>query len=322
MSVAPRCWTGLDLPAPYAARIASLRRVMEALEFEIDLFTGMLRGRLARDPGYKAVRTIPGIGPVLAAVLLAEIGDITRFAAAAKLTCWAGMTPKHHQSDSQGPRGRITTQSYRLVRCRRRIGPTPARDQPPGHLPRPGRRPARPQHRRGRRRPPPTRVRLLRPPRPPRPRPTDPGHHRRPCSDGGLMKHPPRTGRRGRVGHDPAATPAARSRLLIDSADRSTAHPIMPTDPLRRRDDRQPPPPACRPPGTPALMSAPPPHPNDTREEPLNPSPPPTSSAERRRPQGPTAADAVAHSASLDPDASPACQQRRGQAPNRGHQHP
>ena len=38
---------GLDLPAPYAARIASLRRVMEGLDFEIDLFAGMLRGRLA-----------------------------------------------------------------------------------------------------------------------------------------------------------------------------------------------------------------------------------------------------------------------------------
>lgn len=107
---------GLDLPAPYAARIASLRRVMEALDFEIDLFTGMLRGRLARDPGYTAAQTIPGIGPTLAAVLVAEIGDITRFATAAKLTCWAGMTPKHHESDTKVRRGRITKQGSRLVR--------------------------------------------------------------------------------------------------------------------------------------------------------------------------------------------------------------
>ena len=35
--------------------------------------------RLAADPGYRAVQQIPGIGPVLAAVFVAEIGDVHRF---------------------------------------------------------------------------------------------------------------------------------------------------------------------------------------------------------------------------------------------------
>jgi transposase len=70
----------LDLPAPYAAQVASLRRVIESMQFEIDVFAGLVRARLAHDPGYAAVQTIPGIGPVLGAVLVAEIGDITRFA--------------------------------------------------------------------------------------------------------------------------------------------------------------------------------------------------------------------------------------------------
>jgi transposase len=106
----------LDLPAPYTARIASLRRVMEAVDFEIDLFAGLVRGRLVRDPGYTAVQTIPGIGPVLAAVLVAEIGDVTRFTRPEQLTCWAGLTPKHHESDTHVHRGRITKQGSRLVR--------------------------------------------------------------------------------------------------------------------------------------------------------------------------------------------------------------
>jgi transposase len=107
---------GLDLPKPYAARIASLRRIMESLDFEIDLFTGLARGRLAADPGFTAVQTIPGIGSILGAVMVAEIGDINRFASADKLTCWAGMTPKHHESDTKVRRGRITKQGSRLVR--------------------------------------------------------------------------------------------------------------------------------------------------------------------------------------------------------------
>jgi transposase len=106
----------LELPSPYAARIASLRRLMEDLDFEIDLFSGLVRGRLARDPGYTAVQTIPGIGPVLGAVLVAEIGDIGRFTRPEQLTCWAGLTPKHHESDTHVHRGRITKQGSRLVR--------------------------------------------------------------------------------------------------------------------------------------------------------------------------------------------------------------
>ena len=106
----------LDLPAPYAARIASLRRLMDDLDFEVDLFAGIIRGRMAPEPGYTAVQVIPGIGPTLGAVFVAEIGEITRFASAAKLTCWAGLTPRHHESDTHVHRGRITKQGSRLVR--------------------------------------------------------------------------------------------------------------------------------------------------------------------------------------------------------------
>jgi len=106
----------LKLPAPYAARIASLRRLLEDLEFEIDLFTNLVQGRLRSDRGYVALQQIPGIGPVLGAVLVAEVGDVTRFATAPQLACWAGLTPKHHESDTHVHRGRITKQGSRLVR--------------------------------------------------------------------------------------------------------------------------------------------------------------------------------------------------------------
>ena len=106
----------LELATPYAARVASLRRLIEDLDFEIDLFAGIVRGRLARDPGYVAVQQIPGIGPVLGAVFVAEVGDVSRFGTAAQLACWAGLTPKHRESDTHVHRGRITKQGSRLVR--------------------------------------------------------------------------------------------------------------------------------------------------------------------------------------------------------------
>ncbi|MGQ0480559.1 MAG: transposase [Pseudonocardia sp.] len=49
-------------------------------------------------------------------MFVAEIGDITRFSRPAQLASWAGLAPKHHESDTTVHRGRITKQGSRLVR--------------------------------------------------------------------------------------------------------------------------------------------------------------------------------------------------------------
>lgn len=49
-------------------------------------------------------------------MFVAEIGDIGRFRRPAQLACWAGLTPKHRESDTHVHRGRITKQGSRLVR--------------------------------------------------------------------------------------------------------------------------------------------------------------------------------------------------------------
>jgi transposase len=90
------------------SRVDSLLRVITALDFEIDTFARLVAGRLRTDPGYQAIQQIPGVGPILAAVFVAEIGDITRFHRAEQLASWAGLTPKHHESDTTVHRGRIT----------------------------------------------------------------------------------------------------------------------------------------------------------------------------------------------------------------------
>ena len=105
-----------SLPGPYAARVQSLYRLIDDLEEEIELFARLTRNRLVADPGYVALQQIPGIGATLAAVFTAEVGDVGRFATAPQLACWAGLTPKHHESDTHVHRGRITKQGSRLVR--------------------------------------------------------------------------------------------------------------------------------------------------------------------------------------------------------------
>jgi transposase len=80
----------LALDAPYHARVHSLRRLIEAFTFEIDLWAKSTAAQLTRHPGYTAIQAIGGVGPVLAAVMVAEIGEVTRFARPGQLCSWAG----------------------------------------------------------------------------------------------------------------------------------------------------------------------------------------------------------------------------------------
>ena len=48
--------------------------------------------------------------------MVAEIGDITRFPSPDRLCSWAGLTPKHRESDTKVRRGSISKQGSRLLR--------------------------------------------------------------------------------------------------------------------------------------------------------------------------------------------------------------
>jgi transposase len=56
------------------------------------------------------------VAPVLAGVFVAEIGDVTRFSSPDKFCCWAGLTPRHRESDLHVHRGPITKQGSRILR--------------------------------------------------------------------------------------------------------------------------------------------------------------------------------------------------------------
>jgi transposase len=106
----------LELPKAYTIRIESLRDLLEIYDREITMLDGDIHSVLKDDPGYRALLTLPGVGKVLGAIFVAEIGDITRFDHPKKLCSWAGLTPKHRESDQTVHRGSITKQGSPLVR--------------------------------------------------------------------------------------------------------------------------------------------------------------------------------------------------------------
>jgi transposase len=57
------------------------------LSNEIDAADVEIDRRLKHHPGYRNLQRVKGIGPVLAAVFVVEIGDISRFRTPAQLAC-------------------------------------------------------------------------------------------------------------------------------------------------------------------------------------------------------------------------------------------
>ena len=115
--VAGSAWLdGLGLPQPYAGKVTSLRQLTGELTAEITMLSEVIADLLAGDRGCQVIQQLPGIGPVLAAVITAEIGDVTRFRNAGQLCSWAGLTPRHRESDIKVARGHVTKQGSRLLR--------------------------------------------------------------------------------------------------------------------------------------------------------------------------------------------------------------
>ena len=106
----------LPLPQPYCWKVASLRQLTGWLTAEITVLEQVSADLLAGHDAYRAVQELPGIGPVLGAVIVAEIGDVTRFRHPARLCSWAGLTPRHYESDTTVIRGRITKQGSPVLR--------------------------------------------------------------------------------------------------------------------------------------------------------------------------------------------------------------
>ena len=98
-SSCPRCpasWSEDDL-----GLIGALQDRIDRLDWEI-------RQRARSDPRVKVLTQLPGIGPFTALVILAEVGDISRFASARKLASWAGLTPTVRGSDRVARYGHIS----------------------------------------------------------------------------------------------------------------------------------------------------------------------------------------------------------------------
>ena len=68
----------VSLAPAYAQRIGSLLQLIDIFDSHEARFAAMIAEQLDTHTGYHAIQQVPGIGPTLAAVFVAEIGDVHR----------------------------------------------------------------------------------------------------------------------------------------------------------------------------------------------------------------------------------------------------
>lgn len=92
-----------SLAGPMSSEVdASISRSLAFWDNELDVIEKAiakhLKAHAELEKQQKLLRTIPGIGPIAAAVLIAEIGDIATFDGPKNLAAYFGLNPKEHSS--------------------------------------------------------------------------------------------------------------------------------------------------------------------------------------------------------------------------------
>jgi transposase len=116
-----RAWlASLVLPAVSRELVEDDLALIDALQDRIDRLDWEIHQRARSDPRVKVLTQLPGVGPFTALVILAEVGEVSRFGSARKLASWAGLTPTVRGSDRVAHYGHISKEGsvwLRWVLC-------------------------------------------------------------------------------------------------------------------------------------------------------------------------------------------------------------
>jgi transposase len=106
----------LALREPPRRRLDSLLALIGDFDREIEAATKEVDTRAKVDDRVAVLTQIRGLGPYTAMLVIAEVGDVSRFPNARKLCAWAGLTPTVRSSDGKARLGHISKQGSRPLR--------------------------------------------------------------------------------------------------------------------------------------------------------------------------------------------------------------
>jgi transposase len=97
----PEAVEGLGFPADVTLSMQANVAVMKTLQQQIDTLEGRLLERVKPEPAFVLLQSVPGIGVVLATVIMLEICDIARFASAGDFSSYCRCVRSVHESNSK-----------------------------------------------------------------------------------------------------------------------------------------------------------------------------------------------------------------------------
>jgi transposase len=89
---------------------------LDSVDAELKEFEDRLESVLEGDDRYALLLSIPGVGFILAAVILFEVGEVDRFASAAHLASYSGTTPRVHASGGKVRYGNLRADVNRYLK--------------------------------------------------------------------------------------------------------------------------------------------------------------------------------------------------------------
>jgi len=101
-----------------------LARQYRAIGVEIGLIDKSILAWHRSCEASRRLAEIPGIGPIVATALVAEVGDWKSFSSGRSLAAWIGLVPKQHTTGGKERLGRITKQGNRYLRWLLVVGAT------------------------------------------------------------------------------------------------------------------------------------------------------------------------------------------------------
>jgi transposase len=104
------------LPEVARFSLAVLARHYEAIAAEIAAITKRIHAWHRACEESRRLEQIPGIGPLVATALVAEVGDWKAFSSGRNLAAWIGLVPKQHTTGGKDRLGSITKQGNRYLR--------------------------------------------------------------------------------------------------------------------------------------------------------------------------------------------------------------
>jgi transposase len=89
---------------------------LDAVQDQIERFESRMKKCFRASRELELLRTLPGVGFILASVILLEVGDVSRFPTASRLAAYSGTTPRVHASGGRIRYGQLRSDVNRYLK--------------------------------------------------------------------------------------------------------------------------------------------------------------------------------------------------------------